>query len=91
MHLLITTGVIPVGSVWTTMGTIVGEGFPEDVLRQVRELGKKLVSARKEKVWIPGTEEVRRSFEGRMRRLMLYRKEDWPYEYGFWRVHRGLG
>jgi hypothetical protein len=28
-------------------------------------------------------EEVREPFEERMRRLLLYRKEDWPYEFNF--------
>ena len=32
-HFLITTGVMPVGSVWATMGEIVGDYFPEEVLR----------------------------------------------------------
>jgi len=75
--------VTPVGSVWATMGTIVGEDFPEETLRQALELGKKLVRSWKGKVVIPEAEEIRKSFEERMRRLMLYRKEDWPYEYQF--------
>ena len=89
-HFLITTGVMPVGSVWATMGTIVGEDFPEEILRKARGLGKKLVKSWKQKAVIPEAEEVRKSFEGRMRRLMVCRKEDWPYEYGFWKKHRGL-
>jgi hypothetical protein len=53
-------------------------------------LGKKLVRSWKGKVVIPEAEEIRKSFEERMRRLMLYRKEDWPYEYQFWKKRRGL-
>ena len=89
-HFLITTGVTPVGSVWATMGTMVGKGFPEELRSQARELGRKLVRAWKEKAVSPETEEVRKSFQERMRRLMLYRKEDWPYEYEFWKKQRGL-
>jgi len=89
-HFLITTGVTPVGSVWATMGTMVGKGFPEEIRSQARELGRKLVRAWKEKAVSPETEEVRKSFQESMRRLMLYRKEDWPYEYEFWKNHRGL-
>ena len=55
-----------------------------------RELGKKLVRSWKEKAVNPETEEVKKSFEERMRRLMLYRKEEWPFEYEFWKKHRGL-
>jgi hypothetical protein len=38
-------------------------------------LGKKLARSWKEKAVNPETEEVRKSFKERMRRLMLYRKE----------------
>ena len=89
-HFLITTGVTPVGSVWATMGTMVGEDFPKEILGQARELGKKLVRAWKDKAIFPEAEKIRKSFEERMRRLMLYRKEDWPYEYQFWKKRRGL-
>jgi len=89
-HFLITTGVTPVGSVWATMGAITGEDFPEKILKQARELGKKLVRSWKEEALFPEAEEVRKSFQQRMRNLMLYRKEDWPYEYEFWKKHRGL-
>lgn len=89
-HFLITTGAIPVGAVWATMGGLVGEDFPEEILRQARELGKNLVRSWKERVVIPEAEQIRKSFGERMRRLMLYRKEDWPYEYEFWKKHRGL-
>ena len=44
----------------------------------------------KEKAAAPAAEEERKSFEEKMRRLMIYRKEDWPYEYEFWKRHRGL-
>jgi hypothetical protein len=67
-----------------------GEGFPEEVVNQARELGKKLVRSRKEKAVNPETEEIRKSFEERMRRLMLYRKEEWPFECEFWKELRGL-
>jgi len=30
------------------------------------------------------------AFKARMGRLMSYRKQEWPYEYDFWRTHRGL-
>ena len=89
-HFLITVGVIPVGSVWATMGAIIGEDFPEEITSQARHLGKKLVRFWKEKVVIPEVEEVRKSFTERMRRLMLYRKDEWPYEYEFWKKHGGL-
>jgi len=90
-HFLITTEVIPVGSVRATMGMIVGEKFSEEILRQARGLGKKLVKAWREKTVLPEAEGIRKSFQERMRNLMLYRKEDWPYEYAFWKKAQGIG
>ena len=90
-HFLITVGATPVGAVWATMGSIAGEDFPEAILNQARELGRKLVVSWKEKAMFSETEEVRKAFRERMKNLMLYRKEDWPYEYEFWKRHRGLG
>jgi hypothetical protein len=78
------------GSVWATMGAIVGEDFPEAILRRARDLGKNLVKSWEGKVVIPEAEQIRKPFEERIRRLMLYRKEDWPYEHEFWKKHRAL-
>ena len=89
-HFLITTGITPVGSVWATLGATAGEDFPENIRRKALELGKNLVRSWKEKAVFSETEEVRKSFQERMRTLMLYRKEDWPYEYEFWKKHRRL-
>jgi len=33
-HFLLTTGAIPVGSVWATMGAIAGEYFLEEIVEQ---------------------------------------------------------
>jgi hypothetical protein len=30
------------------------------------------------------------AFYDRMKTLMLYRKEEWPYEYAYWVQHRRL-
>jgi hypothetical protein len=30
------------------------------------------------------------AFKDRMRSLMIYRKEEWPYEYAYWKKYRGL-
>lgn len=59
-HFLITTGVTIVGKVWATIGTIVGEDFPEETLSQGRDLGKKLLRSWKEKIVTPEVKEVRK-------------------------------
>ena len=89
-HFLINTGTRPVGSVWATMGAIPGEDIPLDIKNQALELGKKLVQSWQTKVTSPEIEERLKEFQDRMRSLILYRKEEWPYEYEYWEKHRRL-
>ena len=89
-HFLITIGIRPVGAVWATMGNLEDDRFTEDIGRSARTLGAKLVMAWKNGTSDPATEQIMAAFQDRMRRLMLWRKEQWPYEYEYWRTHRGL-
>ena len=89
-HFLMTTGIRPVGSVWATMGLITGPGFPPEVEERARGLGRDLVEAWQEKRTWPEVERVMSDFEERMRKLMLWRREEWPFEYDYWRRNRGL-
>jgi multimeric flavodoxin WrbA len=89
-HFLITTGIVPVGSVWATMGTIQGDEFPEEVRQKAFELGRSLVSAWENKTVAPDVAETMDAFHQRMKWLMTYRKTEWPYEYNYWVTHHGL-
>jgi multimeric flavodoxin WrbA len=89
-HFLITTGTRAVGSVWATMGTISEEDFPLDIKSQALGLGKKLVQSWRDKATFPEIERGIKDFKERMRSLILYRKEGWPYEYEYWKKNRGL-
>jgi len=89
-HFLMITGIRPVGAVWATMGGIETEAFPDDIRSQAFELGKALVSSWQEKLISAESENTIREFKDRMRSLMLWRKEEWPYEYQYWKRHRGL-
>lgn len=89
-HFMMTTGIRPVGSVWATMGSIAGDTFPDRINRQAMALGKRLVRSWKEKVILPEVEDQMSAFKERMRSLMIYRKKEWPYEYEYWKKHRGL-
>ncbi|MEJ2640146.1 MAG: flavodoxin family protein [Desulfosarcinaceae bacterium] len=84
-HFLITTGIIPVGSVWATMGDIDGDEFPADILVKAKALGQKLVHDWQERRVPPDIEHRRTAFIKRMRQLMMYRKDEWPFEYGYWK------
>ncbi len=89
-HFLITTGIRPVGAVWATMGILPDGQFTEDINTRARKLGEDLVSAWKNKTTDPSSEQTMASFRERMRQLMLWRKEQWPHEYEYWKSHRGL-
>jgi multimeric flavodoxin WrbA len=89
-HFMITTGIRPVGAVWATMGTLTDDNFTEDICKRAKKLGKDLVSAWKNGSLDRSAEQTMTAFRERMRRLMLWRKHQWPYEYEYWQTHRGL-
>ena len=89
-HFLMITGIQSVGSVWATMGMIFGDDFPPEIASRALGLGNRLVLSWKNKESFPEIQERMAAFRERMRRLMEYRKEEWPYEYEYWKKHRGL-
>jgi multimeric flavodoxin WrbA len=89
-HFLMITGIQSVGSVCATMGLIFGDGFPEDISSRALGLGKRLVQAWRDQEAFPEIQEKMAAFRDRMRRLLEYRKEEWPYEYDYWQKNWGL-
>ncbi|HVN96409.1 MAG TPA: flavodoxin family protein [Syntrophorhabdaceae bacterium] len=89
-HFLVTTGAIPVGSVCATMGRLQGQDFPHDLRKGAYALGEKLVAAWKNKETKGEYESTSVKFQERMRSLMIWRKQEWPYEYEYWKKHRFL-
>ncbi len=89
-YFLARMGAVPVGAVWATMGKIQGQDFPEDIRKKAFALGKKLVKAWENKEKPPGFEKDAARFRKRMKSLMLWRKNEWPYEYEYWKKHKGL-
>ncbi len=88
-HFLVTTGITPVGSVWATMGAAFG-GFTEETRNEALELGKHLVQSWENQTSFLEIEIAKEQFKQWMQLLMLYRKEEWPYEWEYWQKHRGL-
>ena len=89
-HFLATTGAVPVGAVWARMGEISGQDFPEPIRNKAFALGEKLVQAWKSRETAPRFEREAAQFRERMRSLILRRKDEWPYEYEYWKKYRGL-
>lgn len=87
-HFLITTGIRPVGAAWATMGTLPDGCFTEEISDRARRLGHELVQAWQTGRVNPEVERTMAAFRERMRQLMLWRQQEWPYEYEFWQSHR---
>lgn len=87
---LAVTGAIPVGSVWATMGQIQGYDFPAETREKAFALGERLVKAWSAKEITPEYQKIHPQFEERMRSPILWRKQEWPYEYEYWKACRGL-
>ena len=78
------------GSVGATMGKTAGDAFPEDIKKSAFELGEKLVLSWKNKIIDKNADKRINDFKERMQSLMLWRKQEWPYEYNYWKERRGL-
>lgn len=87
---LIATGIVPVGSVWATMGLITGDEFPEDIKKNAFALGRHLVTAWETKTVDPEVQTKINDHHQRMRSLINWRKAEWPFEYNYWVAHYGL-
>jgi multimeric flavodoxin WrbA len=89
-HFMLTMGITPVGSVWATMSNIRGAEFPDEIREQAKALGEKLVDWWQNKTSAPEIDKAKSEFADRMRNLMRYRKDEWPFEHEYWRKNRGL-
>ncbi|MCB2188794.1 MAG: flavodoxin family protein [Deltaproteobacteria bacterium] len=81
---LMMTGITPVGAVWATMGLIQGDEFPADIAGRADALGQRLVRAWRDQEQFPEVAARMAEFKERMRQLMLWRQDEWPWEYAYW-------
>jgi hypothetical protein len=72
------------------MGNLKDDVFTEDICQQACALGEKLALSWKHKKRIKSVEKQLAAFKDRMKWLMIYRKDQWPYEYKFWQKNKGL-
>jgi multimeric flavodoxin WrbA len=88
-HFMMTTGIVPAGSIWADMSSMDKGVFNTEVQEKARKTGREFVKA-----WrageVPAEMDVlRNAFRERMQALISYRKEDWPYEYRHWQEKMG--
>lgn len=88
-HFLITTGIIPVGGVSAAMSEMPEGGFTNQVQEKARTLGRRLVEGISGSEVPSDIDQLRNNFRERMKLLTSYRKEEWPYEYQYWKEHMG--
>jgi len=89
-HFLITTEAVPVGAVWASMATMPEGSFTDEVRENARNLGRRLIEAWRVRE-VPHEADMRRSeFRERMRVLIAYRKEEWPFEFQYWKENMGV-
>jgi multimeric flavodoxin WrbA len=89
-HFLISTGIVPVGGVWATMSAMPEGGFTEEVKENAVGIGRRLVQSWRAGEVPADADERRNAFRQRMRALIDWRKEQWPFEYRYWQENRGL-
>jgi hypothetical protein len=53
-------------------------------------LGRRLVQSWRAGAVSADAEQQRRAFSERMRALINWRREEWPFEYRYWQENRGL-
>jgi multimeric flavodoxin WrbA len=78
------TGIRPIGGVHATMAAQPEGAFTEGIEQQARQLSAELVRACRERRTDPEVERQMRDFRARMRELVVWRREEWPYEYAYW-------
>lgn len=87
---LMMTGIRPLGGVHATMAAMPGGNFTAEVRERARALGEEMVLAWQEDRVNPQVEQEMAAFRERMRQLVVWKKEEWPYEYGYWQEHHGV-
>ncbi len=81
---LMVTGIRPVGGVHATMGALPQGEFTPGLRDLARELGESLVRNWRDKVTDPETERTIADFGERMRELVGWNRDAWPYEHEHW-------
>ena len=84
LRFLRTLGCWTVGSVGAEGAQLFGEDSRTKMLVSAASLGAKLVVAAEAKQTFPDQQAERDAFRQRMKQLMTFRREEWPYEYEYW-------
>ena len=86
LRFLRTLGCWTVGSVGVEAAKLFGDASRAEVLTDAAALGAELVAAAEAGHTFPEQQAERDAFKERMKQLMTFRREEWPYEYEYWRA-----
>jgi multimeric flavodoxin WrbA len=89
-NFFVRAGVTPVDAIWAEMGTTKDGRLDEKSKELAFLAGKNLVEAIKNKKRIAMVEKIKDSHLKRMIDLMNYYKNEWPYEYNYFKEHNRL-
>jgi multimeric flavodoxin WrbA len=85
LRFLRSLGCWTVGSIGAEARDVADEKTRVKALAASRDLGKKLAEAVRNAETYPEQTQARQGFFQRMKMLVALHKEDWPYEYKFWK------
>ncbi|MGQ9731725.1 MAG: flavodoxin family protein [Candidatus Zipacnadales bacterium] len=74
-----------VGSISAEGQELLDPGASAQTMVRAKALGKKLVATAESGKTFPDQQTERDAFFERMKQLVLHRREEWPYEYEYWR------
>jgi multimeric flavodoxin WrbA len=86
LRFLRTLGCWTVGSVGAEGRQLVDEAACAQAVESAAALGKRLVAATQGKQTFPEQQAERAEFFERMKQLMTARREQWPFEYEYWKA-----
>jgi multimeric flavodoxin WrbA len=79
-----------VGSMGTEAWQMADETARSTVFIQAEELGTRLLNAIRNREQFPEQDEERKAFFERMKTLINLRKNEWPYEYEYWKTGKAM-
>jgi multimeric flavodoxin WrbA len=86
LRFLRTLGCWTVGSLGAEALQLFGDATRTGVLVAAAKLGADLIAAAEEGRTFPEQEPEQAAFRERMKQLVTFRRQDWPYEYEYWRA-----
>lgn len=85
LHFLRNLGCWTVGSIGAEARKIADEKARAEALAAAGALGEQFVEAIRDKKTYPEQAQARRAFFERMKMIVTMNKDNWPYEYGYWK------